>query len=123
MKKIILLIVTLIGVMFWQSCQYEWFEPLEPALPEEVSFTVDIVPLFNEGCNSSGCHSTGGIAPDLTAANAYSSLFALNLINLTVPEESKLYTKCATDGSMNKYTQPGDPEMILQWIKQGAPNN
>jgi hypothetical protein len=123
MKKFILLIVTLIGIISWQSCQYEWFEPIAPDLPAEVSFTVDIVPIFNSGCNATGCHATGGIAPDLTPANAYASLFAQNLIDLTTPGDSKLYTKCYAGGSMNKYTQPNDPAMILQWITQGAPNN
>ena len=54
-------------------------------IPEVVSFSADIQPIFNEGCNNAGCHATGGIAPDLTPANAYADLFAKNLIDLVNP--------------------------------------
>jgi hypothetical protein len=123
MKKFILLIITLIGITAWQSCQYEWIDPIDPDLPEVVSFSVDIIPIFNEGCNATGCHATGGVAPDLTPENAYASLFATGMIDLDTPEDSRLYTKCAPGGSMNTHTQPGDPELILQWITEGAENN
>lgn len=123
MKKFILLIVTLIGIASWQSCQYEWVDPVDVIVPDVVSYAVDIQPIFDQGCNNSGCHSTGGIAPDLTPANSYADLFAEGLINTATPETSKLYTKCNTGGSMNKYTQPGDPEIILKWIQEGAVNN
>jgi hypothetical protein len=123
MKKLILLIITLIGIISWQSCQYEWIDPVDPVLPEVVSFSADIIPLFEKSCNSTGCHATGGIPPDLTPAKAYSDLFARNQIDLATPENSKLYTKCASGGSMFKYTKPGDPELILKWIQEGAKNN
>jgi hypothetical protein len=123
MKKIILLIVTLIGMAAWQSCQYEWVEPVKTVVPEVVSFSANIQPIFNQSCNISGCHSTGGTAPDLTPANAYADLFSMNLIDLATPANSKLYTKVATGGAMNKYSQPGDPEIILKWIQEGALNN
>ena len=124
MKKFILLIVTLVGLISWQSCQYEYFDPVDYVPPppgDSTSFSLKVIPIFNEGCVS--CHKTGGISPDLTPANAYADLFAENQIDTVVPENSILYTKCATGGSMNKYTRPGDHETILQWIKEGAKNN
>jgi hypothetical protein len=48
---------------------------------------------------------------------------AKSMINTAAPESSRLYTKCATGGSMNKFCQPGDPEIILKWIQEGALNN
>jgi hypothetical protein len=123
MKKFILLIVTLIGLTAWQSCQYEWVDPVDVVVPNVVSFAVDIQPIFDQGCNNAGCHSTGGTAPDLTPTNAYADLFAEDLINLVTPESSTLYTKIATGGNMNKYSQPGDSEIILKWIQDGALNN
>jgi hypothetical protein len=123
MKKIILLIITLIGIMSWQSCQYEWLDPIDPEVPDVVSFSVNIQPIFDRSCNNAGCHASGGTSPDLTPANAYADLFAENMIDLATPENSILYKKCASGGSMNKYTEPGDPDIILKWIQQGALNN
>jgi len=124
MKKFILLIIALIGIMAWQSCQYEWLDPVDYVPPppgDTTSFSLEVVPVFTESCTS--CHSTGGIPPDLTPANAYADLFAENLIDVATPVNSILYKKCATGGSMNKHTQPGDPEIILKWIQEGALNN
>ena len=123
MKKMILLIVTLIGMAAWQSCQYEWLDPVDVVVPDVVSFSTDIQPIFNEGCNNAGCHAPGGTAPDLTPANAYADLFSMNLIDIATPVNSILYMKVATGGAMNKYTQPGNPEIILKWIQEGALNN
>jgi hypothetical protein len=123
MKKFILLIITLIGFLSWQACQYEWVEPAQIVIPEVVSFSANVIPIFNGGCNASGCHATGGTAPDLTPANAYASLFANNLVDKATPENSKFYKEVKTGGGMNKYTKPGDSDMILKWIQQGAQNN
>jgi hypothetical protein len=86
---------------------------------------VDIQPIFNDGgCDVSGCHSAGGIPPDLTPANSYADLFAHGLIDLAVPGNSILYEKIAVGGSMFKYAPPGDPDdIILKWIQEGALNN
>ena len=122
MKKILLILAIFTSLVTWQSCQYDWIE--EEPVPDSVSFAVDIIPAFNNGgCNSTVCHGTGGIPPDLTAANAYTSLFAENQIDLAVPENSILYKKMATGGSMNKYTSLGDADLVLKWIQQGALNN
>ncbi len=123
MKKIILLIITMLSIMTWQSCQYEWIDPIDTVIPDVVSFAGDIQPIFDRSCNSTGCHATGGVAPDLSPANAYNDLIAKNQINLANPAGSILYTKCATGGSMAKFTKPGDADLILKWIEQGALNN
>jgi hypothetical protein len=123
MKKSILLIISLLAVMGWQSCQYDWVDPIDPVIPDVVSFSADIIPIFNRSCNNVGCHAAGGVAPDLSPANAWADLFAEEQIDLAVPENSILYKKCATGGSMAKYTQAGDAEIILKWIQEGALNN
>jgi hypothetical protein len=123
MKKLILLIVTFLGIMTWQSCQYDWINPVDPDIPDIVSYSADIQPIFDRSCNNAGCHATGGTSPDLTPANSYADLFAENLIDQATPENSVLYKKCASGGSMYKYTEPGDPEIILKWIQDGALNN
>jgi hypothetical protein len=125
MKKFILLIIALMGILAWQSCQYEWLDPVDYVPPppgDTTSFSQDIIPIFTEGCVS--CHTTGGIPPDLTPANAYADLFAKNMIDVVNPEKSILYIEVATGGSMAKYAPPGDPDdIILTWIKEGALNN
>lgn len=123
MKKHILLIIIMVGMAFLQSCQYEWLDPIDPDVPEVVSYSVDIQPIFDHGCNASGCHAAGGIAPDLSAANSYSDIMANGLVSTAAPESSILYTKVADGGSMNKYSQPGDADLILKWIQDGALNN
>lgn len=124
MKKTLLILAIFTSLMAWQSCQYEWLDPVDYVPPppgDTTSFSLEIVPVFTESCTS--CHSTGGISPDLTPANAYADLFAEDLIDVAIPENSILYIKMATGGSMNKYTKVGDPELVLQWIKEGALNN
>ncbi|MBN8687375.1 MAG: hypothetical protein J0M10_10160 [Chitinophagales bacterium] len=91
-----------------------------------VSFVNDIIPIFNKSCNNSGCHSAGAKAPDLTVANAFTSLNAGNYINLTNPQSSELYlwmtgkkgTPMPLSGPDKDYNA-----LVLAWIKQGALNN
>jgi len=123
MKKLVLCIFMLAGILSFQSCQYEWIDPIDTVIPDVVSFAGDIQPIFDRSCNSTGCHATGGIAPDLTPANAYSDLFAKSQIDVANPANSKLYMKCADGGSMAKFTKPGDADLILKWIEQGALSN
>jgi hypothetical protein len=121
MKKLILFIMLVAGMSLMQSCQYEWIDPIDPEIPEVVSFSTDIIPVFAEGCD--GCHKAGGPPPDLTSANAYSSIMAGNYVNTASPETSVLYTVCIPGGSMYSYTSVGDADIILKWIQEGALNN
>jgi hypothetical protein len=105
------------------SCEYEWIQPEKKPIPETVSFSNDIMPIFNNGCNISGCHSAGASPPDLTEANAYSALFDGGYIDIATPESSRLYVSMATGGSMQFYTTAGDEDIVLAWIQQGAENN
>jgi hypothetical protein len=123
MRKHILLIITLVGFAFLQSCQYDWLDPIDPVVPDVVSYSADIQPIFDHGCNASGCHATGGVAPDLSTANSFADIMAKGMVNTGTPETSRLYTKVAAGGSMNKYSQPGDADLILKWIQDGALNN
>lgn len=91
-----------------------------------VSFAADIVPIFNKSCNGSGCHSAGGVAPNLTAAGAYTALTGGNYLNTTAPQNSELYlwmtgkkgTPMPLSGPDKDYNA-----LVLAWIKQGALNN
>jgi len=105
------------------SCEYDHPEPIfSDGTP--VSFSNDIQAIFDAGCNGLGCHSAASIPPDLTAANAYNSLFENDLIDTINYEDSELYQQVNNSGSMNVYlTNANDASQILNWIKQGAKNN
>ena len=91
-----------------------------------VSFGSDILPIVNSSCNTSGCHSAGGISPDLSAVNAYTSLSNGGYITNSDPKTSELYlwmtgkkgTPMPVSGVNKDYNA-----LVLAWIKQGALNN
>ena len=97
-----------------------------PEITRAVTFSNDIIPIFSKNCSVSGCHTTGGHVPDLSAANAYNSLKIGNYFNTGNPESSLVYLwltgKKNTPmpvGGINKDINA----MVLAWIKQGANNN
>lgn len=130
-KKLFMLLVP--AMFFLAACEYEYIEypKIVPPPPGEdtTSFATEVLPIFsksndgNKACNAAGCHNTGGIKPDLSPANAFSALTTGNYINTANPASSKIYTKCAPGGSMNKYMAADDLAILLKWIQYGAPNN
>lgn len=122
-KELIQLIIFAIAVSgMLASCTYEEISPKKVDAPDSVKFSVNIIPIFNTSCNKSGCHSTGGIPPDLSPANAYTSLTFFGYVDVDVPEQSIIYEKVTT-GSMKGFATDQDRALILQWIKQGALDN
>jgi hypothetical protein len=96
------------------------------AITRTVTFSKDIIPIFNNSCSLSGCHASGGRTPDLSAGNAYNSLKLGNYFNTANPENSLIYlwmtgkkTTVMPVGGMNKDYNA----LMLAWIKQGAHNN
>ena len=128
MKKTSLLQLALafMVVLIFSQCFYDTIVPDPIELPDVVSFQEDILPIFNASCNISGCHNTGDFAPDLSEANAYTSLIGGGYINKTAPEDSELYIWMLGDGSIDM--PPSGPNatynaLVLQWITEGAFNN
>lgn len=121
MKYLTIIMLLLAVALIMGSCEYDNPQPF-PEVVDTVSFSADIIPYFDQSCNMGGCHITGAVKPDLTAANAYSSLFAEDNIDLDNPEDSKLYTKI-DGGSMAQYSTPASAALVLAWIKQGALDN
>lgn len=112
----------LFGLLVLSSCEYEKRELVdEEDLPDVVNFQEHIIPIFNQSCNSSGCHG-GTVPPDLTPENAYSDLINGNYLDLESPENSKLYVKI-TEGSMAVYSNDLQAAFILKWVSQGAEDN
>jgi hypothetical protein len=119
-------------------------------MPQQVSFSTQIVPLFTsttDGCTKTGCH--GSINPqqglDLTAAKAYADIVNVAaqqtancatgsemLISPGDPNHSYLITKlvgsgdCLTGSRMPKgetaYTST-KIQLFIDWTLNGAPNN
>jgi hypothetical protein len=97
-----------------------------PEITRTVSFSQDIIPIFNESCNLSGCHSSGGQKPDLTEPNAYNSLATGGYVDKSTPENSLLYLKVSGQKGTPMPPSGVNKEyaaLILAWIKQGANNN
>jgi hypothetical protein len=103
-------------------------EDNSPAVTKTVSFSNDLIPIFGKSCALSGCHSAGGQAPDLSAANAYTSLTTGNFYNKTTPASSTLYLwltgKEPATMPLGAGNNPSNINALsLAWITQGAKNN
>lgn len=125
MKRKILSLLAITGIVFFfASCEYEYIEPKvtpTPPADDTISFSQDIIPFFTSDCAS--CHG-GSIAPDLRAANAYSSLSTNALFVAGDPTNSTIYKVCKVSGSMNGYVKDqGSVDLLYRWIYAGAKNN
>ncbi|WP_395051570.1 hypothetical protein [Flavobacterium sp.] len=109
------------------SCYYDEL-PADKVgtLPEVVSYSKDIQPLWSEDCIN--CHKPGATAPDLTSANSYSAL-TLNS-KYVIPGNaagSKLHKSLMGDGAAQMPTSGkwSDSKIALvdKWINAGALNN
>lgn len=103
------------------SCEYEFIEVAPPDPNVEVKFSEEIIPIFSTN-NCINCHKTGGTSPDLTAANAYNSIYP-SLVNLSSPELSNIYVTPSPSGNHAVKYNPSQAALVLEWIKQGAKNN
>jgi hypothetical protein len=124
-RKLLLQILAIVGVVFFFiSCEYEFIEAPKPVPPEPgdtISFAAEVVPIFEDGCT--GCHN-GGIAFDLTAANAYNNIVNMNLVVPNDPEASRIwYFPEPVNGEHNAKYSNKDANTIYNWINQGALNN
>ena len=121
-NKLMYLSIVCLLILIITSCTYDQVLPPEVG---EVSFNEDIIPIFNQACNMSGCHN-GSIPPDLRPANAYSALNTGGYINTTTPESSELYLWMRGEGGRAPMPNPTNSNfnaIVLAWIQQGAQNN
>ena len=127
MKKIIQYLTMLTVSLMATSCYYDEMPPdAVIIIPETVSYSKDIQPLWNESCVS--CHKPGATAPDLTTTNSYTALTANN--KYVVPGNalgSKLHKSLLGDGAAVMPTSGkwSDSKIALvdKWITNGALNN
>lgn len=128
-KKKIILIGGLLGMLMllMNACYYDEVLPVDAVGDVgEVSFSKDIIPIFNASCNSTGCHNQGGQKPNLTPTNAYSSLTSGGYIDKNSPESSSLYQWMNGEKSLPMPLSGPNATYnakVLAWIEQGALNN
>ncbi len=113
------------------SCMYKKTDPvIVCATPEIVSFSRDIQPIFDNHCNTAGCHSGNNPAGNLNleAAVAYAQLnkTGSGYIDTLNPNYSVLYASMIASsnpmpptGKLDKCTL----DLVLKWIQQKAKNN
>jgi hypothetical protein len=124
MKSNILLAVVILLVGLTTGCYYDIVKPADPnAPPQNVSFSGDLQPIFDASCATSGCHD-GAHEPTLTPEESYNSLMSGGFVNTAIATESTLYKELAS-GSMPPTGKlpPDQIQMVLDWVKIGAPNN
>lgn len=123
---VLLFLAVAMGLSLYPSCTKDYLVPVVVDIPDTVSFSQYIIPIFNENCNASGCHSSGGVAPDLSSVNAWSDLWLYGLVDTVDDESSILYQRMySTSNPMppSGKLPGGEDQLVLEWIKQGAQNN
>lgn len=118
--KQIPIVVLLIG-LHCSSCTYDEIEPQAVNVEGAVSFSGDLVPIFEANCIE--CHSAGTQEPVLTDEFAYDELVGGSYINTSSPEESRLMKKLNSGHPDPLTPTEAEKAIILQWIEQGAFDN
>ncbi len=127
-------ITLLISISLLVTACYKDVGPVDDNTTQEnVSFSADVQPIFNQACVS--CHPNSGNL-DLTATNAYNQLVNVNASGYSgkrvVPgdaENSILYKKIDGSGAYGSNMPLGGSlsnaqiNTIKQWIDEGAQNN
>ena len=131
-KKIAIAVLVVATGMFFLTGCYKVKTLVIQNSGDEVTTTVsisnEIIPIFSKSCNVSGCHSSGGIKPDLSSEKAYNTLINGNYVDAANPDKSEIYLwltgKRNTAMPVGSATNPSNiNQLILAWIKQGAKNN
>jgi hypothetical protein len=122
-----LIIAFMVMAGFTTSCTFDQVEPeraeiIDPDIP--TSFADEIQPIFTAKCT--GCHPpVQGL--DLTAGNAYNSINNSTYINLSAPDQSRIYTFPISDGhnisSNGRNYSDKEAALVLKWIEEGALDN
>lgn len=126
---VITAIILISGLLFYNSCTKDSGPFIVPPKNAPViSFKDTIQPILTTYCAKSGCHVTGGQAPDLSSGNAYNSLISGGFINTSTPTSSIVYQYLTGAKSpampLGGSSNPSNINiLVLTWIEQGALNN
>jgi len=115
--------------LFLNSCYYDSFpvadEGGEVPIPDDVSYSKDIMPLWEGECVS--CHQ-GSVPPDLRPDKSYISLLD-GFVQPTDSENSILYLSLIHAPNVKPMPSrdvkwpASQTDLVKAWIDQGAKNN
>jgi len=126
MKKLFKIVLYSGLILLFQSCYYDTVieeEVIPP--PDDVSYSNDIMPLWNADCVS--CHK-GAIPPDLIDENSWDELVNNGYVVPFESDESSLMNSLyGTNGEQlmppaGKWSD-NKINLVKAWIDQGAKNN
>ena len=117
-KLSLAVILLLMAVAGFTSCEKYTFTPPAVDPNKEWSLKDDIQPIFDAKCIS--CHG-GSKSPDLRSGKSWNALTTGGYVNLPA-ETSRLYTKI-TGSSHTAKTSDVEKQEIFYWIEQGSKNN
>jgi len=119
MRRAIRILVVLVAVILFGCSDYIIPAPEYPeGIPEGVSFSGDVQPIFDQNCLV--CHG-GGQSPNLSPGWSYDELTEGGYYNIDAPLESIIYQKFS--GSHSGRASEEEVLVILGWIIEGAENN
>ena len=125
-SKLLIVFAALLFVTALTGCYKDIISPGQDpnGPPQFVSFSGDLVPVFSKNCALSGCHDGTAHNPVLTSDKAYDALINGGFVNTVVPANSIIYGEVKS-GSMppSGALKASDVQKILDWIRNGAPNN
>lgn len=136
-KRNFLISVMGIFVLIWSGCENNSVntETDPDELPQNVSFSEQIQPIFNESCGGGNCHinrTTSGVSLDSynNVMNSTGNKYEEDIIIPGEPEQSPLVDKIEANPDLGiRMPQGGEPlnrEQIKQikgWIAEGAQDN
>ena len=127
MKKYLSIIIVALFLAPLTGCYKDIIPPgADPnGPPQFVSFSGDLIPIFSKSCSNSGCHDGSPTKqPALTPDKAYNALINGGYVNTLLPAQSPIYMS-VKDNSMpvGGSITSGEKQKILDWIRNGAPNN
>lgn len=125
MKSIIFTIVVLFVVLFLASCaknsKEEILAQLDPCDTTSIGYALEIKPILDQFCNSSGCHNSTSIAGGYNFEN-YASVksAALGTRFLGTINHSSGFSPMPKGGDKLTACQISKIEI---WVRDGAQNN
>lgn len=132
-------IIYVIGlfVLLWSGCENNSVSTKtdRDTLPENVSFSEDIQPIFNGSCGGGNCHinrTTSGVHLNnySNVINSNGNQYEEDIVIPEEPEQSPLVDKIEANPEIGiRMPQGGEPlsneqiNLIKGWIAEGAQNN
>ena len=129
-NKIQLILLGLIGLCIYACKNDQQAETIPCSIPDTVSYKLNVQPLFNQYCNTSGCHSGKNPAGNLNLSDSvsYAQLMrkGKGYIDTLNPNFSLMYAQMTSVSSPMPPTGKLDKcktDLVLKWITQKAKQN